>query len=350
MDKPTCTIGGCCRAAHCKGWCKNHYERWQYSGTPHRECAECGNEIPIGSRGGRKYCSEQCRVGNVPASRFVVNRADEYIRRCVTCDSPTPNNRGKYCSEGCWPTCAAPNCERKYVGQYCDGHAQRVRKYGSPIMPCIECGLDIGLDRFPKDTCSDACDPRCVEPGCEREPRFTDRCATHEAREKRRKLVAEYRKAAMGRPCPVCEKPLEGGPLQKYCSVSCVKFAKRNPDIQSALWKECVGCGEVFSLLEILDEKRTRRRINASSCHSCSKRNFHIYRIHRHAVLEKCGSDCGLCGEPIDLELPWPLPMSLSLDHIVPWSIGGSHDLENLQPAHLICNAKKQDRVGFKIA
>ena len=351
MTKPTqCSIDGCTGQPYARGWCSHHYARWFTAGTPHRKCQQCGSEIPIKSTGGHNYCSQQCREGNVPDSRLVINRVGKYVRRCVTCGSPTPNNRGKYCSEQCWGTCAAPGCDRKYLGKYCDGHAQRVRKYGTPVMPCTECGLNIGLDRFPKATCSDACDPRCVEPGCEREPWLTDRCATHEAREKRRQLLAEYRNRATGRACPVCEKPINGGPLQRYCSVSCTKFANRHPDIQAALWKQCVGCGEQFSILEVLEEKRTRRRANVADCHSCSSRNFHIYRIHKDAVLDSRGTDCGLCGDSIDLDLAWPHPQSLSIDHIIPWSVGGSHDLENLQPAHLICNAKKQDRVGFKIA
>lgn len=34
----------------------------------------------------------------------------------------------------------------------------------------------------------------------------------------------------------------------------------------------------------------------------------------------------------------------LTIDHIVPWSIGGSHRLENLQTLCNVCNAEKDNR------
>ena len=34
MPKATCSIEGCERPAHCRGWCKNHYERWRLRGDP----------------------------------------------------------------------------------------------------------------------------------------------------------------------------------------------------------------------------------------------------------------------------------------------------------------------------
>lgn len=55
------------------------------------------------------------------------------------------------------------------------------------------------------------------------------------------------------------------------------------------------------------------------------------------------GNICHLCGQPIDLTLTWPDPGSLSADHLVPQSRGGSHTLGNLRPSHLHCNTSRQD-------
>lgn len=62
-------------------------------------------------------------------------------------------------------------------------------------------------------------------------------------------------------------------------------------------------------------------------------------------VYERDGWTCGLCRQPVDPELPWPHPMSASVDHILPLSQGGSHTLANVQCAHLSCNSRKADRV-----
>ena len=62
-------------------------------------------------------------------------------------------------------------------------------------------------------------------------------------------------------------------------------------------------------------------------------------------VLEKWGTDCHICNEPIDLTAPrikvpgWE--RGLHLDHVVPLSRGGADTLDNVKPAHGLCNAAK---------
>lgn len=62
----------------------------------------------------------------------------------------------------------------------------------------------------------------------------------------------------------------------------------------------------------------------------------------RRLVLAAYGARCHLCGDAIDLALRKPDPLSLSIDHVVPRSRGGSDDLSNLRPAHLGCNSARQ--------
>lgn len=54
---------------------------------------------------------------------------------------------------------------------------------------------------------------------------------------------------------------------------------------------------------------------------------------------------CGICTEPIDRAVKHPDPMSPSIDHVVPLSLGGPHKQTNLQWAHLACNIRKGARV-----
>lgn len=69
-----------------------------------------------------------------------------------------------------------------------------------------------------------------------------------------------------------------------------------------------------------------------------------VYRQHL-ANLLSMGSTCGLCRDPIDLGLKFPDPLSLTIDHVVPQSRGGSDELANLQLAHFVCNVRKGARV-----
>lgn len=61
----------------------------------------------------------------------------------------------------------------------------------------------------------------------------------------------------------------------------------------------------------------------------------------RPQVYRRDGWICQLCYEPIDPELKWPDPGSVTLDHVVPIADGGAHTLENVQAAHASCNCAK---------
>lgn len=53
---------------------------------------------------------------------------------------------------------------------------------------------------------------------------------------------------------------------------------------------------------------------------------------------------CGICSQAVDPALTSPEPMSASIDHIVPVSLGGNHTRANVRLAHLRCNTKRGNR------
>lgn len=63
-------------------------------------------------------------------------------------------------------------------------------------------------------------------------------------------------------------------------------------------------------------------------------------------VYERDGWTCGICGEPVGRDLGWPDPLSVSLDHIVPLSLGGEHTWANVRCSHLRCNTARGNRVA----
>lgn len=67
--------------------------------------------------------------------------------------------------------------------------------------------------------------------------------------------------------------------------------------------------------------------------------------IDRNDVGDRDAWLCGLCAEVVDADLLWPDPLSASLDHVVPLSLGGKHVLTNVQISHLRCNVAKGNRV-----
>jgi 5-methylcytosine-specific restriction endonuclease McrA len=62
-------------------------------------------------------------------------------------------------------------------------------------------------------------------------------------------------------------------------------------------------------------------------------------------VLREYGSACHICKAEIDLTLSRTSRMGLTVDHVIPLSKGGSDELDNLRPAHWICNNRKSDKL-----
>ena len=67
------------------------------------------------------------------------------------------------------------------------------------------------------------------------------------------------------------------------------------------------------------------------------KARMQILRTHTH---------CGICGKPVDFSIRPPHPLSPTVDHIVPVSLGGHpSDIDNLQLAHRCCNREKSNKL-----
>jgi len=67
----------------------------------------------------------------------------------------------------------------------------------------------------------------------------------------------------------------------------------------------------------------------------------HGWRMLSKAVLSPEFLVCGICYGEIDKTIPWPHPMSKSVDLIVPWKKGGRPEPGNVRPAHLGCNSRR---------
>ena len=66
----------------------------------------------------------------------------------------------------------------------------------------------------------------------------------------------------------------------------------------------------------------------------------------KEQILELYGTDCHVCGDPIDLSAPrkpgakgWE--KGLHLDHVVSLVDGGTDTVDNIKPAHGLCNLRK---------
>lgn len=59
---------------------------------------------------------------------------------------------------------------------------------------------------------------------------------------------------------------------------------------------------------------------------------------------------CGICGRPIDYDLPPGDPMAFEADDIVPVSLGGDPcDINNLRASHRCCNQHRSNHISTDI-
>lgn len=67
--------------------------------------------------------------------------------------------------------------------------------------------------------------------------------------------------------------------------------------------------------------------------------------VSRSEIAERDKWICYCCGELINKDLVYPHPMSVTLEHVIPVSLGGGHIKENCSISHYICNSKRGNRV-----
>ena len=80
------------------------------------------------------------------------------------------------------------------------------------------------------------------------------------------------------------------------------------------------------------------------------KRNARVDVYKTQDVLDLYGTDCYLCNAAIDFSAPRRVGLQgwengLHIDHVIPISKGGSDSLDNVRPAHALCNLSKHDSI-----
>lgn len=211
---------------------------------------------------------------------------------------------------------------------------------------CITCGA-----RIPKSGnrffCGEGCRPGCEAPGCSRKATGRKRfCATHMSSIYRHGRLPRYT-WALEKKCIACGEAHDHERFRKFCSSRCKQLWHRTggaaPDV-----KQCNRCFAVIDLSARHANGR-KRRSDISVCETCRAARHTRHKVSVSVLAERDGTLCRICDEQIDMSARYPDVFRASVDHIYPYSLGGSHELSNLQLAHLWCNLVKQNREGFTI-
>lgn len=230
--------------------------------------------------------------------------------------------------------CEVDGCESIVKGHgFCLKHYQRYKKTGNPLQN--PSGREMRAYSY-TDTCEAA--------GCDARPCKLGYCGKHYQRVVSHgdPTITLHRETCSVDGCG--EKHFGRG----YCSNHRYRFAATgNPLVLPALenpHRICPRCGAEFDI-SIPAKGRKNPGYMRVSCEDCT-RDTKIIRFVP-ALVSRDGKTCGICREEVDLSLRRPNLMSRSVDHIVPWSHGGSDDLDNLQLTHLHCNIKKNNRLDY---
>jgi hypothetical protein len=131
-----------------------------------------------------------------------------------------------------------------------------------------------------------------------------------------------------------------------FCSLEC----------KTKLWtRSCVSCGNSFVQKTSKSGKcktcRTKDKNRASSVRGRVRHGKAKAAVNRISVTEcwqRDGGKCQICEKSIRLDVKWPNPLSMSVDHIVPLSKGGTDEESNVRAAHLGCNSRRGNKLGVQ--
>lgn len=243
------------------------------------------------------------------------------------------------------PTCSVQGCGKKPKARsFCVSHYARWRRTGSPTRNCSGCG-EVLATQIKGNYCGVDCKPRCDAPGCTKPKHYiTGYCSNHHQifeRHGKPEGVRKWTHRADEYECVVCAAVFpHGGRYRKFCSAGCQMVYQWYEDVPS-LDFDCAVCGCRISWDSA--PKKWRRR-DKKICDRCRNIGRTRHKTQPAFLADRDGLDCGLCGKPVNMESRYPAPDSASVDHIIPVSLGGTHDEDNLQLTHWKCNHSKRNK------
>jgi len=113
---------------------------------------------------------------------------------------------------------------------------------------------------------------------------------------------------------------------------------------QVKIWQK-VNSEKIKVRKRVYREANLENRREAERKRRALKYQTEVEAINEKMVYFRDGWICQHCKRRVNKRFKFPNPMCASLDHIIPLSKGGTHTYNNVQLAHLSCNASKQDKI-----
>lgn len=218
-------------------------------------------------------------------------------------------------------TCGMPECTKPHRARglcsthYNQQHASTEQRHAKQTVPCTWCQAD------------------CIK-DVGRENKYDELFCSLACRDANRARHATERRLPVG-PVP-----------HTWCRIPAGHPARRQPK-RPRVWTAgyCAECTTTYLSIQpgtrfcsLACTKRWHRRKQKEDQGQVVPATVRAY------VYERDGWTCWLCDLPILRDARSPHPLSHSVDHVLPQSLGGGHEATNLRAAHFLCNAKRGNR------
>ena len=147
--------------------------------------------------------------------------------------------------------------------------------------------------------------------------------------------------------CYECGLDFFGQQGQRFCSHKCIKKAHWDQvTVLRRLAKTCRTCNQPlgYGIRKMVCEMCMQKKRLERWARKNHKRRTTGKLPSKTEVVERWGNRCHLCEKKIDLGLSGKNPLGFTFDHVIPVSLGGTNDAENIRPAHWICNIRRGNR------
>ncbi|HEY5576220.1 MAG TPA: HNH endonuclease [Clostridiaceae bacterium] len=255
--------------------------------------------------------------------------------------------------------CCSDECSKINKAQYDkEKHARYKLEKPKYKKICPSCGLDFETILEKSICCSEKCAAlisnnkieikKCLNCGKEFNGKRGNLYCSSSCKNKYRESVAKYTHK-----CIFCGKEFKSNAENRtYCSNKCfLKDITKHKAICEHCGKEFVGknkrpnrfCSRKCFCQHLGFEDKNMpkyKSVVSDMQHIKKAKKFHVEYEHMDPLdlYEKDNWKCAICGEKIDKNLYYPNPMSASIDHIIPFTKGGTHTKGNVRATHLRCN------------
>ena len=261
-------------------------------------------------------------------------------------------------------TCTKDNCDLAHRARgLCSSHYNQEHapnRHAKKLVACTWCGIEVlkssGGGRKYGQVCSDQCRQWLTTPYCALPAGHWARWCGKTSAWPRGSDYVWVPLALDDRTCAQCStayKPLATN--QRFCASHCsmrwhheARIRNKGGALASeilATVRNCARCDQPYN-------HASKQRVHCSDlCRDDDKAArggllFHgwIANSKRISIYERDGYTCWLCDDSVDMGAdPQRDDWAPSLDHVLPRSKGGTHDVSNLRTAHRWCNSVRSD-------